>query len=357
MTFKLFKIKYLKVNMKNRILLISIAVLALLIGSAQFVSKDNILYQLKFNKSQSTLNEELSNFAVPDISSIDKIFLSDKENNQVTLVKEGQSWRVNNKYFARKDAVDNIMQAIGRLRVKRPISKSEHNVQVKKLATSSTKIEIYQNGELTKTYYIGEATQDQFGTFAIIEGSSVPFVVQIPGFLGFLTPRYITFEELWRENYVFKAAPNEITYVQVLNFERPELGFTLIKDENHQYHLQDYNNITLSNIDTLQIKRYLSHFKKISYEALITHMTDEKRDSLVKSNPFLTITLKAGENNVQVVNTYRVLNDTHYDDEGEMLKYDPDRMYGSFNNSIDLATIQFRTFDKITVRPEFFIKQ
>lgn len=343
--------------MKNRILLISIAILALLIGIAQFVSKENILYQLKFNKSESTLKEELSNFAVKDISSIDKIFLSDKENNQVTLVKEGKAWKVNNKYFAREDAIDNIMQAISRLRVKRPISKAEHNVQVKKLATSSTKVEIYQNGALTKTYYVGEATQDQFGTFAIIKGSSVPFVVQIPGFLGFLTPRYITYEELWRENYVFKADAKAMTYVQVSNNEHPELGFSLRKDVNQTYHLEDYNGITIPNIDTLQVKRFLSHFKKISYEALITHMSDEKRDSLVKSQPFLTITLRAGDDNVQIVNTYRVPNDTHYDDDGEMLKYDPDRMYGSFNNSTDIATVQYRTFDKITVRPEFFIKQ
>lgn len=327
-----------------------------IIVAAQFSSKDCVFYALKINKSNSTLKEELSNFAVKDVESIDKIFIADKQNNTVTLKKSDEGWRVNDKFYAREDAIVNILQAIEKMRVKNPISKAEYEVQIKRLSAEGRKVEIYQNGVLSKTYYVGGGTQDQFGTYIILEGSSVPFVVAIPGFLGFLTPRFFALEGLWRENFIFKSEPKKINYVQVVNSEKPELNFTLTKEDDNLYRVFDHQNKLLSAIDTLQVKRYLSHLKKLSFEAMITHMTQEKRDSMINSQSWHTIRLKAGEDNVQEIRTFHVLNDAHYDDDGNILKYDPDRMYGLFNQS-DLATLQFRTLDNITVNPKYFLKQ
>jgi len=342
--------------MKNKILLISIFILALIIGAAQFVSNNNPLYALKINKTYSTLKPELSNFAIKDVDSIDKIIIADKQDHTVVLEKTEEGWRVNQKFYAREDAIANILQAIGKMRIKRPISKAERNLQITRLSTQSKKVVIYQNGKKVKTYYVGGATQDQYGTFVLLEGSSVPFVTHIPGFLGFLTPRFFALEDLWRENFIFKSNPKNITYVQVINHENSQNNFTLSKDDKNQFHLLDAQNTEISNVDTLQIQRYLNTFKKISYEAMTTHISEHKKDSLIHSQPFYSITIKAGEKNQQIINTYHVINETHYDDNGNLLKYDPDRMYGSFNNNTDLATVQFRTFDKITIDPKLLTK-
>jgi hypothetical protein len=90
---------------------------------------------------------------------------------------------------------------------------------------------------------------------------------------------------------------------------------------------------------------------------MIVEMGADKQDSIKHSLPFHTITIKAGSNNQQIIKTYHVFNDTHYNDDGELLKYDPDRMYASFNNDQDMATVQYRTFDKITVDPRIFLQQ
>ena len=342
--------------MKNKILLISILILTIIIIIAQFVPKDSALYALKINKDNSTLNSELSNFAVKDVDAIDKIIIADKQDNTVILEKTGKTWKVNHKFYAREDAIKNLLQAVGKMRVKRPISKTEKELQIRRLATQSKKVVIYQKGKKVKTYYVGGATSDQYGTFVLLEGSSVPFVVEVPGFLGFLTPRFFATEDLWRENYIFKSSPKNINFVQVLNSEDKTQSFTITKDDNDKFHLLNSENQEMDNIDTLQIQRYLSFFTKISYEAMVVNMDESKRDSLKHSQPFHTITLKAGKNNQQVIKTYHVKNDTQYDDDGNMLKYDPDRMYGSFNGGKDLATVQFRTFDRITVDPKFFLK-
>lgn len=342
--------------MKNKILLFSISILTILIIVAQFVPKNTILYPLKFNKDNSTLNSELSNFSVKNVDDIDKIIIADKQDNTVILDKVGKDWKVNSKFYAREDAIKNLLQAVGKMRVRRPISKAERDLQIKRLATQSKKVVIFQNGQKIKTYYVGGATSDQYGTFVLLEGSSVPFVVEIPGFLGFLTPRFFAQEDLWRENYIFKSNPKDIDYVQVINSEDKTLNFTIQKDANNKYHLLNTENMEVENFDTLQVQRYLSFFTKISYEAMVVNMSDSKRDSLNKSQAYHTITLRAGEKNQQVIKTYHVKNDTQYDDDGNLLKYDPDRMYGSFNGGKDLATVQFRTFDRITVDPKVFMK-
>ena len=342
--------------MKNKILYLSILIITILIVIAQFVPKGNVLYPLNFNKSNSTLKAENSNFAVNDIESVDKIFIADKQNHSVILTKKDGEWRVNDKFYAREDAIKNLLQAINKIRVKRPISRSEHDVQIKRLAVESRKVEVYQNGKLTRTYYVGGTTQDQYGTYMLIEGSSVPFIMHIPGFLGFLTPRFFALEDLWRQNFIFKANPKQITYVSVMNSEDNKNNFILSKDNNGNYSIVDYKNQIIQNIDTLQIKRFLTRIKKVSYEAMITHMSQGKRDSLISSRPFCTIVFKSGENNKQVLKTYYVKNDVHYDDNGDLLLYDPDRAYGSFNKDLDIATVQYRTLDKITVKPSFFQK-
>ena len=225
------------------------------------------------------------------------------------------------------------------------------------MATTGRKVEIYKNGELFKIYYVGGATQDQMGTYMILDQSNVPFIMELPGFTGFLTPRYFPMESLWRENFIFKSNPRNIRLISVKNNENPEKSFSL-KKEASLYHLYDYQNNEIKNIDSLQVKRYLSYFKKISYEALAVNMKDTKKDSLLKAQAFHIIHIETTNNQEQTIKTYRVLNDAGItNDNGELLKYDPDRAYGFFNNLKDVATIQYRTLDKITVAPSFFVQQ
>jgi len=341
---------------KNTVLIISIAILVLLIGIAQIIPKGTILDRLKVNNT-STLKKELSDFAVKDIENIDKIFIADKANHSVVLEKKGKIWRVNNKFNAREDAIKNLMDVIQNVRVRQPISKAEYETQIKRLATTGRKVEIYKNGTLFKTYYVGGATQDQMGTYMILDNSRVPFIMELSGFTGFLTPRYFPMESLWRENFIFKSNPKNIRLVSVENKEEKEKSFSLKKIAS-LYHLFDYQGNEIQNIDSLQVKRYLSYFKKISYEALAVNMKEAKKDSLLKSEAFQIIHIETTDNTEQTINIYRVFNDSGVtNDNGEVLKYDPDRVYGFFNNLKDVATVQYRTLDKIAVEPSFFIKQ
>ena len=66
-----------------------------------------------------------------------------------------------------------------------------HNSVIKTLASEGVKVELYtQNKKLYKTFYIGGETADFLGTYMIMEGAKKAYVIHIPGFNGFLTPRF-----------------------------------------------------------------------------------------------------------------------------------------------------------------------
>ncbi len=341
--------------MKNKILILLTAVLLGMIIAAQFVSKNHILYSLKFNKSHNTLNDEMSHFAVENIDDVDKIMIADKTNQKIILCKTDSGWTVNSKYNAREDAIENLLQVIQRIRVKHPISKAEHNLQVSLLATKSKKVEIYKKGELFKTYYVGGSTQDQMGTYTLMEGASAPFVTHIPGFTGFLTPRFIVSESLWRENFVVKAPFESLVSVEVINSEDSKRTFKIVKNDNRTYQLFNKDGKLMGEPDSVFAKTYFNTFKKVSYEAMVVDMKQEKLDSLRAAKPLHTIrvTTKKG---TQDIKTFYVKNDNYFNDEGEILKYDPDRMYCLFNGDKEVATVQYFTFNKITIDPNWLMK-
>jgi len=150
--------------MKRNTILLTLVVIALGVLAVVLVSKNG----------SGTLKPELKDFAVQDTASIDKIFMVKKSNDQVMLTKEDGSWIVNDTYPVREEAISLLLKTIQRVRVKAPVSKSAQDYVLKMMATRNTKVEIYSKEKLIKTYYVGGPTQDQVGTFMMLEGSSVP---------------------------------------------------------------------------------------------------------------------------------------------------------------------------------------
>ncbi|MGZ4033712.1 MAG: hypothetical protein ACXVP4_02520, partial [Bacteroidia bacterium] len=205
---------------RNRIAII----LVIILGSASF--------WYIVNNRKSTLNAEMRNFAVADTASITKIFLADKEGRTITLERHPEgNWTVNQKYAVRMDALQTLLETIKRVDVKEPVGKKAQDNVIKRLAAKAVKCEIYQNDVLTKAYYVGTETQDNTGTFMIkidpetMKTAEKPFVTYIPGFEGYLTTRYFTEEQGWRDRTVFKYNPLDIKSVKMETPLSPEKGY------------------------------------------------------------------------------------------------------------------------------------
>ena len=115
-----------------------------------------------------------SDFAIKDSKSIDKIFIVASTGKSVTLSKQDTNWLVNGKYNARPDNIRLLLKTFRRIDVRSPVPKAAVNNIITEIATGATKVEIYQgNDKPSKIYYVGNPTNDNQGTYMILETDGV----------------------------------------------------------------------------------------------------------------------------------------------------------------------------------------
>ncbi|MGZ4054777.1 MAG: hypothetical protein ACXVPY_04505 [Bacteroidia bacterium] len=338
---------------RNRIAII----LVIILGSASF--------WYIVNNRKSTLNAEMRNFAVADTASITKIFLADKEGRTITLERHPEgNWTVNQKYAVRMDALQTLLETIKRVDVKEPVGKKAQDNVIKRLAAKAVKCEIYQNDVLTKAYYVGTETQDNTGTFMIkidpetMKTAEKPFVTYIPGFEGYLTTRYFTEEQGWRDRTVFKYNPLDIKSVKMETPLSPEKGYELIVKGNNDYQVNSLaDNKPLEGIDPIAVKQYLSYFQILSFESFEVDLNQKQIDSVLKCQPINIITVTDNKGNTNKVKFYaRAPKKGALDVTGKPLQFDPERMDALMNNGKDFVMLQYFTFGKVMPPATYFQK-
>ena len=253
-----------------------------------------------------------------------------------------------------------LLKTIKDVEVKAPVSKAALETQIKHLAVKSVKVEIYAGGDKpAKTYYVGGATSNNQGTYMLIENSTKPYVVHIPGFFGYLSTRYFTEERLWRESWIFKSNYDEIASVSIDYPKDKTKGFTAINLGNNKFEL--YRNIDqekIGNFDTTQVKLFIGNFMSIGYEAPIMDMKAEKKDSLANAIPEKIFTVKLKNNTQRTLNLYFVdVEEGRADSFGNLIDYDPDRMYGYYDNFKELVTVQTLSINPVTKEINDFLRK
>lgn len=327
----------------NLILLVAVIVLAIIAA---------IIYFAQNTDKKSVYRD----FAVQDTASVDKIFMADKNNNTITLERKQNYWIVNQKYKARRDLTNLLLETILKIEVSAPVPDSKLDKVLKDISTSGIKTEIYQNGELTKTYYVGGVTEDNTGTYMIMEGSDLPFIIRIPGFNGFLTVRYATLLNEWREKQIFNYDVNDIARVMVEYPGMAQESFIAYSKGNNVFDLTNIDGSAVDfDFDTLLVKEYISRCKFVGFEAYIMdELQDKKRDSLMNEPVVSKISVEDRAGDVQSVKIYYRPNlEKLLDDNGELFEWDIDRLYGIINDK-EVVLVQYYILDPITFKKSDF---
>ena len=315
----------------------------------------------------STLWSEDSQFSVKDTANIVKIYMVDKNNQSVMFDRTEKGWILNGKEKAHKENVIMLLKTIKSLSVKYPVSQKSHNNVVKVMAGSSVKVEIYKNDHYiniggihlfpyvskARVFYVGAATQDNMGSYMLMEGADRPYVVSMPGFRGFVSARFTTNPKDWQSHAIFRIPYKNIAEITVEKVENPGQSFQIRKlDEGYEIMSLKYRQI-VPVYDTVALYTFLDSFKNVNFEALIDDMPQQKIDSLLSSTPvhILNITETNGEKHE--LKTYKMLAGPHQEDiYGFEPEYDLDRMYAWYEGR--MVMVQYFTFDKITRPIEYF---
>ncbi len=303
------------------------------------------IFALKNNRG--TIKKELRDFAVQDTASVDRIFMVRKDFEQVTLTRNGDHWLVNGTHVAREEAIDILLKTLNRIRVKSPVNQAAFNNVVTMLATRNTKVEVYNKNKLIRTIYVGGPTQDQMGTYMMLEGSSAPFVVHLPGFVGYLSTRFFTNEAEWRSQTLFKSNFNELSRIEVLNNINPQESFVIEKDPSGKLDLfQHSTGNRPSLLDTVGVNFFLSHFERFGYEFWVDSLPQARKDSLEAAVPMRTLRVSSTKGSTLQIEAHRRYANGKLNMEGEPLVWDDERMYAWVNRK-DWVVIQYYTYQKM----------
>lgn len=340
---------------KNRIAVVIVIVLGAM--SFWFIS----------NNKKGTIKETLRDFAVQDTASITKIFIADKKLKSITLERNAAGvWMVNGKYVARKDIMQSLLLTIKNIDIKEPVGNAAQDNMIKRLSGSAVKCEIYAGNELIKAYYVGTETPDQKGTYMILidpktmKPSAKAFVTHIPGFEGYLTPRYSTREKEWRDQSIFKYNPDQISLVRVEFPNTPNSGYDLNVMGNNNYEMRfSHLKEPVKNLDTLAVKQYLTYFRNLNFETFEDQLSETQLDSVRRSKPINILTVKDDKGKSTTVKFYQRFPKKHSDDDpnAPKLAYDPDRMDATIDDGKEVFVVQYYVFGKVLPSADYFQKR
>lgn len=332
---------------KNVVYLIVFAVLLAVAG-----------YLVMDREGKSTIERtQKYDFTIADTAAVDKIIISDKTPATVTLVRTKGGWQVDGQGDARKDAIETLLTTLNRMEMRNFLPERMKQTAIKRMAVYGKKVQVFKNGDLFKTFYVGTEAQDEMATYMMIEGSDAPYAVAIPGFNGFLSSRFFTSAELWRSRTIFNLPTNKIRKVEVLYPEDPSVSFSVTRfSDDSTFVTEVATGNVLNRVNKVNTKLFLSGFEKLSYEGAIVS-TDgiyARRDSLLNSTPAFVIIVTDTEGKNKKLTAYHIkAEEERRDALGDPMKYDPDRLHAFINND-RMVLVQYFGLQNALLRPEFF---
>jgi hypothetical protein len=317
------------------------------------------IYVYKKKGKRSTVQNESRDFRYKDTASVTRIFIADKDGNQCLLERTSKGWVVNKKYSCRADAILNLMEAIRNVEVKMPVSKNSRENVLRDMAAKANKVEIYAGEEKVKQYYVGVESPDNEGSYMLLsdpetdENYSEPYICFIPGFVGYLLPRYIALENDWRDRIIMNYTPPQMKKIDMQNVQYPDSSFSIEVLSTTNFKLKDKNGKEIPFAE-FKIKQYLAYFQNVSYEVLLSGREKRLLDSLAGTSPFAVLTVHTVNFTSDAFKFYHKPPTSLIPEHGVEYKFDPDRMYLRFARDKEWALIQNYVFGKLLVFPSYF---
>lgn len=295
---------------KNWILLALFAVL----GAGSFLA-----LRQKKQTEVGTLNSWDMEFAVPNVSDIHRIYILDRNGLSADLIRNGDHWLYNGKYKARASAMEVLLKTIQKVRVWYVPTQTAESHMVNTLAQHSVKVQIFdKDNRQIKCYYVGGVTNDERGTFMIMDKAERPYVAHLPGFVGQIALHYMLGDDNWRDRTVFDEKVESIEKVSVEYPKMKSESFVIEKTGKAEYAVKPYFPTTRP-IEAEQRKgapeAYLLGFEKLVAEA-IENQAVEIRDSVTQLTPYAIVSLRRADGSERRVRFW--INQTQENYEGEV---------------------------------------
>ena len=301
------------------------------------------LFFIRENKI-SSFNTEL--FSVTDTLSIDKIIISDRYGNEIELRRNNNQWILNDSYLVRNDAIKTLLSTLKNIRIKNLLSDEiEKNIE-KQISSLGVGVIIYNNNKKINSFIIGPSTRDHLGTYIYHLKTKKTYSTHIPGFNGFLSPRFgIQANRIeinnWRNPTLIDYKPNFIDSIYSYNFSNSAKSFKLICGKENN--IKNYQNETIKDINFGTLNLFLNTFTNLNIEK---YLNDSLKNNMC--NPYKKLIIYS-KSNIDSLVFYKL--NSEQDDDTK--NYNIKRKIVIKNNE-DICLVQDYVFNKVLINIDDF---
>ena len=320
-------------------------------------------------------------FHVEDIDAVTKIYMADKQDNHVLLERVADStydtmWTVDGIYPASQPMIDMLLETLHDMRIRQQVNKNAVPQVVKLLSARAVKVEVYQrryfinwfNGKLklfpheklTTTYYVGHETQDMMACHMFREGDKLPYIIHIPGFRGYLTPRFVTDPMSWRSHTIVHWDIRQLQRVELEIPSDPEESFAVERQGDGFAFELTQTHTPVEQFDTARVAQMLSCFANLNFDEFASRVPNANMDTSFKAGPRTILRITNTQGTTREVKTYLKYNnpaDSLAIPESDLYEmFDLNRLYATIDDK-DTVLIQYFVFDNILQPASFFLGQ
>lgn len=296
----------------------------------------------------STMEAGPKDFAIEQIQKVDKIFFSKNSNKAYILLQKEASgqWTVKGPqgtYPANQSNVDMLLNFVmKKLEVKYPVGDSASDEINRTLYLHAVKAEFYLGGALEKTIYVGGPTQNSLGTYMYMPGLKRPYVVQVPGFEGYLTPYFSTSLNDWRSKEVFNVPADKIRKLETIWYEEPGESFTIDRPNDAGIALLDGQGNRMD-VPMNPVRSLVGMFEHVQMEGW-PNVSKARADTVLRSKPFCSLRITTTDGKMQTLDLYRIpVSDETYsqeDRQGNVRLFEIEYFWGRVNGANELVQMQ-----------------
>ena len=303
-----------------------------------------------------------------------KIYMADKENNEVTLNYVDDSlWLVDGQFPASYHMVDLLLQTLSDMRIRNQVNKAAADNVIRQMAAKSVKVEVYYKDyriswfndkfrlfpfENCDIIYVGHDTQDMMATYMYREGDKWPFIVNIPGFRGCLSPRFVVDPYAWRSHSIVSLPVQKIGKVELQIPATPDESFAVEREgDGFAFYLLNPRH-RVDGFDTARVAQLLSSFVNLNFDEYARAVPQVELDTTFSGTPRTILKISDVDGVERELKTY--IKYSNPDDLRAMPDtsmyqvFDINRLYAVLDGK-DTVLIQYYIFDNILQPASFFM--
>lgn len=313
---------------------------------------------LSDQSGSSTLEGEANYaFTVSDTAALSKIVISTKKPSSATLIERNGEWLLEGEHPVRSEAIATLLGTLASMELKSFVRERMQEKVIKDLMARGKKVELFRSGEPYKTFYVGEPTPDQLGTYMMLQNGDAPYAVHIPGFNGFLNTRFIDQPHLWRRRDLVRMNPRNIKEVKMVFPDSLEASYRLrVFSPDSVYLIRASDEKAITDVSLTKAQLFLAAFKNLRYEGAIIPSDPiyERRDSLLASTPAFRFTVKDIDGKSTTVSGYKIKAARQTIDPSDPSTfYDKDRLHG-FINEQRMVLLQYYALRNVLLPLDHF---